>query len=198
MSEPALGVIELDSIATGVRVADAMVKDSPVAGIHAGSVQPGRYIIVVTGDTASVQVALDRADVTGAEAILATAFLPDIHEAVLARLRQPADVTDLAGQALAIVETDSIASAIEAADAGVKAAVVSINALVLGDGLGGRAYFFLSGEVADVEASHEAAVDRAGPHLRRSELISQLHDDMAANIQADLHFNPRLSTVGST
>lgn len=180
----------------GVRVADAMVKDAPVAAIHAGSVQPGRYVIVVSGDTASVEVALDRAVATGSVSIVATTFLPDVHPAVVERMADAGATSQLAGLALAIIELDSIAGAIDAADAAVKSAAVTLEALTLGDGLGGKAYFFLSGDVAEVEAAQDAAMERAGAHLFRAELISQLHPDMAANIEAELEFNPRLTTLG--
>lgn len=171
-----------------------MVKDSPVARIAAGSIQPGKYVVVVTGDTASVEVALQRGHEVGAGSITDAVFLPDVHDSVTARLAEPAALAETAGQALGIVETVTIPAALNGADAAVKAADVDLAALVLGDGLGGRAYFLLVGDVADVEAAFEAGLDRGGEQVYRSELISQLHADMAANIEAALGLNVRLTT----
>ena len=41
MNEPALALIEFDSIAAGIVAGDAMVKTAPVAHIVAGTVHPG-------------------------------------------------------------------------------------------------------------------------------------------------------------
>ena len=51
---PALALLEFDSIAAGIVAADAMVKRAPVDRIIAGSVQPGCWLVVVTGLVAPV------------------------------------------------------------------------------------------------------------------------------------------------
>ena len=63
--DPAVGMIELDSIAVGVVTGDAMVKASPLGSINVGTVHPGRYLVLVGGDTASVEVALEVGHATG-------------------------------------------------------------------------------------------------------------------------------------
>ena len=52
---PALGLLELSSIALGIRAGDAMVKKAPVRALVAGSVQPGKFLVLVDGDVASVE-----------------------------------------------------------------------------------------------------------------------------------------------
>jgi microcompartment protein CcmL/EutN len=98
-------------------------------------------------------------------------------------------------EALGILETSSVAAAVDAADAGVKAADAQLAAIRLGDGLGGKGYVLFTGIVAEVEASLEAAVARAEGHgtLVRSDLIAQLHEEMADNLRADLNFLNRVS-----
>ena len=56
--EPAIGLLELDSIAVGIRAGDAMVKQAPLDYCYAGTVQPGKYLVLVAGDTASVEEAI--------------------------------------------------------------------------------------------------------------------------------------------
>ena len=50
--EPALGLLELDSIAAGIEAGDAMAKRAPVDVIRAGTVHPGKYLVLVGGGPA--------------------------------------------------------------------------------------------------------------------------------------------------
>lgn len=185
---PAIGLLELESIAAGIVAGDAMVKASPVSALRAGTVHPGRYLVLVGGDTAAVDVALEAA---GRDAVVDSLFLADVHPAVLTALTAPCSADPVAGDALGIIETSTSASAIVAADAGVKAAAVTVLALRLADELGGKAYCLFGGDVADVEAAVEAAADRvgAGARLVASQVVAQLHPEMGGNLTADLRFH---------
>jgi microcompartment protein CcmL/EutN len=188
---PAIGLLEFDSIAAGIVAADAMVKASPVAALYSGTVHPGRYLVLVCGDTASVEIALQRG---GTATLIDSLFLPDVHPAVIAAITTNSEATPTTGDALGIVEMSSAASAIVAADAGVKTAGVALLALRLADDLGGKAYCLFGGDVADVEAAVEGAVRRTehGRRLVSATLIPQLHPEIGANLAADLRFNHRL------
>ena len=48
---PAIGLLEFESVAAGIVAGDAMAKASPVAALYAGTVHPGRYLVLVGGDT---------------------------------------------------------------------------------------------------------------------------------------------------
>ena len=56
--DPALALLEFNSIAAGILSADAMVKRATLDVIHAGTVQPGRFLILVGGAVAEVEEAL--------------------------------------------------------------------------------------------------------------------------------------------
>jgi len=45
--QPAIALLEFDSIAIGVRAGDAMVKRAPVEITYAGTVHPGKYLVLV-------------------------------------------------------------------------------------------------------------------------------------------------------
>jgi microcompartment protein CcmL/EutN len=155
MDFPALALLEFSSIAAGIEAGDAMVKRAPVSTIQTGTVQPGHYLVLVAGDVASVEEAVAAGRETGQAALRDTLFLPNVHPAVVAALggqRQTA-VED----ALGIIETHTVASAIQAADAGVKGAEVSLLQLRLADGLGGKGLVFFHGLVADVERPFPSA-----------------------------------------
>jgi len=198
LSDPAIGIVELDSIAAGIFTGDAMVKASPIGAIYAGTVHPGRYLVLVSGDTASVEVALETGTDAGGGALVDTIFLPAVHDAVVAAIVSSVEAADLVADAAGVIETDTVAAVVEAADAGVKAAAVDLPAVRLADGLGGKGYAVFTGTVADVEAAVEAAVERTEPtgHLVGHVVIAQLHREMRENLADDLRFNRRLSRHG--
>lgn len=186
----------MDSISAGIVAGDAMVKSSPLGSIYTGTVHPGKYIVLVSGDTASVEVALETGAGAGRGHVTDVVFLPDIHPFVVAALIGGSNHADLRQEALGIVETTTVAAVIDAADAGVKAADVAVSAVRLADGLGGKGYVLFSGVVAEVEAAVDAAVERTNVHgtLVRSDVVSQLHEEMALNLGANLRFGKRLET----
>ncbi len=198
MSDPAIGLIEFDSVSAGIVAGDGMVKASPLGAIYAGTVHPGKYLVLVSGDTASVEVALVTGSEVGSDHVSDYVFLPDIHPEVTAAIVGGASGAALREEALGVVETSTVAAVIDAADAGVKAADVSVSAVRLADGLGGKGYVLFSGLLAAVEAAVESAVARCEPHgtLVRSDVIAQLHQEMAENISSDLLFMKRVEVEG--
>lgn len=195
MSDPAIAVVEVDSIAVGILAGDAMVKASPLGSIYTGTVHPGRYVIVVSGDTASVEVAVDTGSSVAGDTLVDLVFLPDVHPLVVDAIISEANLADCRGDALGVVETVTIAAVIDAADAGVKAAFVDVPAVRLADGLGGKGYVLFSGDLAEVEAAVDAAVSRAertDAELRHV-VIAQLHDEIRDNLARELRLNYRLA-----
>jgi microcompartment protein CcmL/EutN len=191
--DSAIALFEFDSISAGIVAGDAMVKTAPLGAIYSGTVHPGKYLVLVTGDTASV----DEAVQVGNEAVSLgdMVFLPDVHPAVAQAITGNAFLATVGEESLGVVETTTVAAAIDAADAGAKAAEVDLAAIRLADGLGGKGYVLFSGAVAEVEAALAAAVERAEGHgtLVRSDLIAQLHGEMADNLRSDLRFLTRMA-----
>jgi len=198
LSDPAIALLEFDSISAGIVSADAMVKTSPIGSIYAGTAHPGKYLVFVGGDTASVEIALTTGRQLGGSHVTDWVFLADIHPDVMAAVVGNADTAALTAEALGIVETSTVAAAIDAADAGVKTADVMVSSVRLADGLGGKGYVLFSGVVAEVEAAVESATTRVEPHgkLVRSDVIAQLHEEMAENLEAGLGFLRRVGTGG--
>ncbi|MFV2038666.1 MAG: BMC domain-containing protein [Acidimicrobiales bacterium] len=188
---PAIGLLEFDSIVAGIIAGDAMAKSSPVSSLYAGTVHPGRYLVLVGGDTASVEIALESA---AGDHVLDSMMLAAVHPAVVSAIATPKVAASVDGDALGMVEASHTATAIIAADAGMKAAQVSLVCLRLADDLGGKAYCLFTGAVADVEAAVEQSVAATGHRgkLTGSGVISQLHQEMRDNLAADLRFNHHL------
>lgn len=193
MFDPALSLIEFSSIAVGIEAADAMVKRAPIEVIRAGTVQPGKYLVLIGGLTADVEESLAAGRQVGGPAIVDIVYLPQVHRDVVEAL-QGGRVPDLR-DALGVVETTSVAAAIQAADAGIKAADVSLVEVRLADGLGGKGIVLYSGLVADVEiavASGVAALDRAD-QLVCQVVIPKLHEEMWENLSQATRFRERVS-----
>jgi microcompartment protein CcmL/EutN len=195
--EPALALLELDSIAAGIEAGDAMAKRAPIDVIRAGTVHPGRYLVLVGGAVADVEEAIEAGRDVAAQAVLDVVLLPNVHPDVVAAIRGRRQ--EAVGEALGIIETATVAAVIEAADAGVKGANVRLLELRLADDLGGKGYLLFDGLVADVEAAVEIGSRRIArtPYLRQR-VISQLHGEMAANLAADARFAARVREIGRT
>lgn len=180
MTFPALALLEFHSIAAGIEAADAMVKRAPVERILTGTIQPGYYLALVTGEVADVTEAVDAGVLVGGEALRDRLLLPNVHPGVVEALRgaRVPGATD----ALGVVETATVAAAIVAADAGLKGAEVRLNQLRLGDGLGGKGLAIFAGVVADVEAAVALGGDAVAAQVVRRVVIAQLHGEMWENV----------------
>ncbi len=115
---PSIGVLELASVARGIRAGDAMVKRSPVELLFAGTVHPGKYLLLVSGPVATVEEALD-AGRAAAGSLIDDLFLADVDPGVVAALRGER-ATSGEGEALGIIETKTVAAVLGAADRGLK------------------------------------------------------------------------------
>lgn len=195
MSDPAIALLEFDSISAGMVAGDAMVKTAPISSVYAGTVHPGKYLVLAGGDTASVEIALATGRDVGSGHVSDWVFLADIHADVVTAIASSGEAITLSEEALGIVETSTVAAVIDAADAGVKSADVVVSSVRLADGLGGKGYVLFSGAVAEVEAAVEAAAERSGQHgtLVRADVIAQLHEEMAQNLTAELRFMKRVA-----
>jgi microcompartment protein CcmL/EutN len=192
MTGPALALLDFSSIAVGIEAADAMIKRAQLDTIRAGTVQPGRYLVLLGGSVADVHESLEAGLEVGGTALLDQVFLPNVHPEVVAAIvggRAP-DAND----ALGVVETMTVSAAIHAADAGVKGAEVRLVEVRLADGLGGKGVVLYSGLVADVEAAIEIAVGvLPNPELLvRQVVIPQLHSEMWGNIFDSTSFAGRV------
>ncbi len=191
--QPAIALIELDSIAIGVQTGDAMVKRAPVQLTYAGTVHPGKYLVLVGGEVASVEEAYQAGLATGAAAVIDSILLPGVHPDVVAALR--GERQQASGDALGVVETRTVAATIGAADRGIKGAEVSLMEMRLADHLGGNAFCTFSGLVADVDAAVELAVQGLAPEqLVAQVVIPQLHEEMLQNIGAASEFSARIGS----
>lgn len=149
-----IGLIELGSIAAGFETADAMLKAADVTILLARSICSGKYIVMIGGEVAAVQSSIDVGVKISRGSVIDTFVIPNVHPDVFPAI-SGAGKTEMLG-ALGIVESFSVASLIEAADASAKAANVKIMEIRLAMALGGKAFLTMTGEVAAVQAAVDA------------------------------------------
>ncbi|MGA2512002.1 MAG: BMC domain-containing protein [Candidatus Limnocylindrales bacterium] len=189
--EPAVALLELESIAAGIEAGDAMAKRAPIEVLRAGTVHPGKYLVLVGGSVGDVEEALAAGREAGGACVIGDLFLPNVHPDVVAAIRGRRG--EPAGEAIGIIETRTVAAIIEAADAGLKGARVRLIELRLADDLGGKGYLLFDGSVSDVEAAVEIGTGRlAGIVGVLARVIPQLHPEMADNLAADPRFAARI------
>jgi len=189
--EPAVCLLEFSSIAKGIEAGDAMAKRAPLQVLRAGTVHPGKYLVLAGGLTADVEEALGAGRAVAGDALVDVVYLPDVHPEVVASIAGTR--REDGGEALGVIETATVAATIDAADAAVKGARVAIRELRLADDLGGKGYVLFGGEVAEVEAAvgHGVARTEATGQVLAPVVISQLHDEMRGNLTADPRFGER-------
>lgn len=174
----AIGVVEVRNISKGIVVTDEMLKSAGVELIQSGSVCPGKFVTVVGGDLSAIKASVDRAVLVAEDALIDKFVIGNLGDRVFDAMCGTVDVP--AKKALGIVETFTAASVIEAADAAVKASMVTLIEVRVARGMGGKCFVTMTGEVADVKAGVEAAAAKAAQTgvLINSEVIANPHPDL--------------------
>jgi microcompartment protein CcmL/EutN len=168
-AQPSVGLVECSSIARGIQVADAVAKVSPVRLLWARTVSPGHFVVLFSGDVDETTAALERALVVGGELVIDSMMIANVHGDLVPAIRGPRAV-DIS-EAVGVVECRTVSTTVLAADAAVKAAAVELIEVRLAMHLGGKGFFLVSGEAADVEEAVATGADLA---RRRKALVSDV------------------------
>ena len=180
---PAIAVIEFSSIADGLFTTDAILKKAPIAMLKGGTVSHGRYLTIFGGTTGSVSESLSEALVIGAGSVVDHAFLPDVHakvhDAVLGKR------TACGQDTVAILETDTIAANVRAAEVAIKGTDVTLVELRLAEyEMSGKAISVYGGTLEEIQSAMNLANDflrgrQAFTHYR---IIARPHETLALQL----------------
>ena len=140
-----IGCVELNSISTGMHVADEMVKAAEVQLVLARPTCPGRYLVIVTGDTGAVKSSVAHGRAIGSDMVVDWFVIPSVHESVVPAMNGTAVCPRI--NALGCIETCTTAACIIAADAAAKAGQVHLIELRFAAGLGGKAFVTIDGQL---------------------------------------------------
>jgi len=179
MRGPAIGLIELNSIASGFFTTDAMVKKAQVTILKSSPICAGKFMVLISGYEAEVTEAMKDGREAAQGYIVDEIVIYNLHDFVVPAIIGASEVTGI--DSIGILETFSVASAIISADAAAKEADVKLIDLRLANGLGGKSYFTFTGELFDVEAAMKKAKDTVlemGMYVN-DRIIARPHKDMA-------------------
>lgn len=184
----ALSLVEFASIATGTRAVDALVKKAPITLLRVGTLQPGKLAVLFGGDVASVEASHAEALAVGGTCVDDHVMLAHVdrtvYDAVVGK------VGDWRGDTIGVVETNSMAATIQAADAAVKGAAVRVVSIRLGDELGGKGLAHFCGELHDIEAAIDIATDHGGRGDRvvHTSITARVDDEVRQRLSQSTRF----------
>ena len=98
--EKTVGIAELTSITYGIAASDAMLKAGQVRMLRSAPMCPGKYLIVIGGDTGEVKAAMEAGAELAGKHLRNSYVIPHIHEQVLDALSKKSKVEprEAAGQ----------------------------------------------------------------------------------------------------
>ena len=179
---PAMGLVEVASVARGMVVADVMVKKALVTLVQAHPVTPGKFVVVVAGGEEEVREAMGAGQEAAADTLVDRLYLPKADPQLAPAMTGEVQAQEV--DSLGILETFSVAATVLAGDRAVKAAEVRLMQMRLARGLGGKAFFTITGTQSQVEAGIEAG--RTILHdgmLLTTEIIENPHPDLIRELR---------------
>ncbi len=148
-----LGIVECRSIASGAALSDKMLKVADIELIRAGTICPGKYIIYIGGSVSSVESAISMADSSGVK-LVGSFVISGVSNEIIRAVGRASSILsnkdDETIQALGIVESSAVGACIQAADDVLDKADVKLRRIVLGQGIAGKAYFVVTGDLSAV------------------------------------------------
>ncbi len=152
--ETALGCVECSSIARGAAAAEEMAKKVDVRLLEVRPFCPGRHLIIMEGAVGPVREAVRRGVETGAEFLVDSCIIADLHPDLAAALGGgvPPRYDD---GAWGVVESATVSSCLVATDLMLKRADVGIVDLRLGRCLAGKAFCVVNGDIGAVTSAVE-------------------------------------------
>lgn len=179
----AIGVLETSSVARGIEVADAVLKEASVEMLFATPVQPGKYVMLYTGSVQDVRASTARGAALAGGDLVDQLVIPQIHAQVVPMLKRTGRINGTL-DAVGVVETNTVASTIASADVALKTATIDLVDIRLANGLGGKSFYVLTGEVSDVKSSTAAGAKVAQERglLAREVVIPSPHKDLVRHL----------------
>ncbi|MCC7012589.1 MAG: BMC domain-containing protein [Planctomycetes bacterium] len=179
-----IGLLELCSVARGVEVADAVLKEAAVELLFATPVHPGKYVLLFTGAVQDVRSSARRgAELAGSD-LVDQLVIPQVHEQVIPMLKRKGGRISGQLDALGVIETTTVASSIVAADAALKTSSVDLLDLRVANGLGGKSFFVLTGEISDIRSAVATGAGQAQSAglLARQVVIPRPHPELSQHL----------------
>lgn len=179
-----IGLLELSSVARGIEVADTVLKETAVEMLFATNVQPGKYVMLFTGEVRDVEASVARGVALAGEDLVDRLVIQQVHEQIVPILKRRGGKINGVLDAIGVVETSTVASSVAACDLALKTATVDLIDFRIANGLGGKCFFIVTGEVSDVRSAVAASARMAQEknQLLREVVIPKPHADLGRHL----------------
>lgn len=177
-----IGLIEFNSIAKGIECCDEMIKAASVSLVKASTICPGKYIVLIAGDIGSVKASITAGKRKGEHYVVNVLEIANVHEQLIPAINGTNSISRV--EAIGVIESYSIASAIRAADETVKAADVHLIDVKIGYAIGGKGVVIITGEVGAVRAAIESGnrVGKEDGYMVSSVVIPRPSKELVASL----------------
>lgn len=179
-----IGLLELCSVARGIEVADTVLKEAAIELLFATPVQPGKYVMLFTGEVQDVRSSVTRGAALAGGDLVDQLIIPQVHEQIIPMLKRKGGKINGSLDAIGVVETTTVASAIVAADMSLKTSTVDLIDIRIANGLGGKSFYTVTGEVSDVRSAVAAGARMAQERglLAREVVIASPHPQLVRHL----------------
>ena len=177
---PSIGFLETASIAKGIEATDAMLKKAAVDLLMTTIVPRGKYLVMIGGAVADVESALRAGIDMAGPSVIDQFLIQNVHPQLPAAIKGRVKVDAL--EAVGIIETKEVASAIYAGDAAAKAAAVTL--IEARNQPGAKGMVVLTGDVGAVRAAVQAGVAtiKKDGMLVAEVIIPRAHDALVRSL----------------
>jgi microcompartment protein CcmL/EutN len=151
-----LGLLELRSIAAGIKAADEMLKSADVELVMATPICPGKYVVLITGNVGAVKNAMETGVREADVFLVENHIINNVDEKVIPALSGTSMIDDI--KAIGVIETISALTSVKAGDIAVKTSNVEIIEIRIARGLGGKGFIIICGELSAVKSAIKSCV----------------------------------------
>ena len=176
-----IGMIELRSIAIGIKAVDEMLKTADVELVMSTPVCPGKFIILVNGNVGNVKNSVEAGTRIASDFLIDSLIVNSVHEKIIPALSGKVDVNDV--KSLGIIETKSVLTSIKAADIVLKSSNVDLLQIRIARQIGGKGLLSISGEYSSVNSALKTCLSELGENkILSNSIIPSPHKDLVSKI----------------
>ena len=162
---PSIGCIETSSLAKGYEALDAMLKKAAVEPLMVTAVPRGKLLIMIGGPLAEVEQSMLAGLEVAGKTLVDHFTIQNAHQQLPAAIKGRVKVEAI--EAIGLIETKEVASAIYAGDAAAKAAAVTL--IEARNQPGAKGLVVMTGDVGAVRA----AVSAGAATVKKDMLIAE-------------------------
>ena len=149
-----IGAIEFKSIAKGIEVSNEIIKKFSVEVLYLKSICPGKFLIIVSGQTSYVNECIDYGLEFGNGYIVDSFVINAIAQEIIYGFKNKYEKLDNINS-IGVVETNKVCAGIKMLDKTLKFGDVSLVKLQMSFAIGGKLVYIVSGDLSSLQYALE-------------------------------------------